>query len=464
MSSDRPETSVPLISTEPPAESFNISAPLLIAASQYIPHVVDLVTPTHRARDTAKLYIPSAFLQTEAVDSSLLLGHGASFTVTRQAIPPGSALQIVEEKDMGGLRSQKIVPARERPQHVVYKTARVEFQANGEPAIPKDRRALQSVLTEFHALLHPPLLAHPHIIDFLGLAWGSNHANPRHRLPVLVVEYGDRGTLADVQLRRSSLSDLEKKEICLRVALSLETLHQNGIIHSDLKPENIIMCTRKDGRLVPKLADFGFAIIESSESSEVMIGGTRTWRAPESFSPIPARKLKFTDIYSFGLVAWSIAIDGEDPFALMLSTHLQGASRFLEIDRLKSEDKLLDTSKLDAWIVRWFLLSQLRAELSRRANGPVQLLDGHHSEAVSPPDRALSQPLVRHLLSPQSQLEQMWSSRETAPNIPQICRKREYFKDLEAIFARTLCRSPDSRNLEAVIDLLKDDEVTNLTK
>ena len=464
MSSDRPETSVPLTSTRPPPESFDLSAPLLITASQYIPHVVDLVTPTHRARDTAKLYIPSAFLQSEAIDSSLLLGHGASFTVTRQAVPPGSALQIVYQKDMGGWKSQKVVQAPERPRHVVYKTARVEFQANGEPATPKDRRALQSVLTEFHALLHPSLLAHPHIIDFLGLAWGSNHANPRHRLPVLVVEYGDRGTLADVQLRGSPLSDLVKKEICLGIALGLETLHQNGIIHGDLKPENIIMCTRKDGRLVPKLADFGFAIIESSESSEVTIGGTRTWRAPESFSYIPVSKLKFTDIYSFGLVAWSIAIDGEDPFALMLSTDLQDASRFLEIDRLKSEDKLLHTSKLDAWIVRWYLLSQLRAELSRRANDRVQPLDGHHSELVSPPDQALSQRLVRYLLSPQSQLEQIWSSRETAPNIPQMCRQREYFKDLETIFACTLCRSPDSRNLEVVIDLLKDDEVTNLTK
>lgn len=186
---------------------------------------------------------------------------------------------------------------------MVYKTARVSFQANGEPATVRDSRALQSVLTEFHALLHPPLLAHPNIIDFLGLAWGSNSAEPLHRLPVLVVEYGDRGTLADVQLSGPPLSYSLERDLCLGIARGLEALHHHGIVHGDVKPENIIICSHEEQTLVPKLADFGFAVIESIEPSEIMIGGTRTWRAPESFSPIPIPKLRLTDVYSFGLVA-----------------------------------------------------------------------------------------------------------------------------------------------------------------
>src|SRR3954454_24573984 len=127
MSSNRPETSVPQTSSEPAPESSNTIWPI-VAIKPYVPHVFDLVTPTHRARDTAKLHIPPAFLQSEAVDSSLLLGHGASFTVTRQALPP-DLTETFERTDMGGWIVEKSIKAPERPRHVVYKAARVSFQA-----------------------------------------------------------------------------------------------------------------------------------------------------------------------------------------------------------------------------------------------------------------------------------------------------------------------------------------------
>jgi len=451
MSSNRPETSVPQASSEPSRESCPASWPV-VTVKPYVPHVYDLVTPTHRARDTAKLHIPPAFLQSEAVDSSLLLGHGASFTVTRQALPPGPT-QTVERTDMGGWTVEKLVKAPERPRHVVYKAARVSFQANGEPAMSQDRRALQSVLTEFHALLHPPLLAHPNIIDFLGLAWGSNSAEPLHRLPVLVVEYGDLGTLADVQLRGSPpLSNALKRDVCLGIARGLDALHRHGIIHGDVKPENIIMCSHREKILVPKLADFGFAVIESTESSEVLIGGTRTWRAPESFSPIPVAKLKLTDVYSFGLVAWSIAIDGTDPFSLMLSDpRLQSEDRFAEVDRLKSQDDVLAASKFEKWLPKWYLLVVLA---SRFHDDSTPLLDGR------PPVAAAMAPL----LGPQSPFAQQLWSHDMASKISQTFRQQDYFKDIESLFAHTLRKNPDRRDLTAAIQLLEDGRGVEITR
>lgn len=96
-----------------------------------------------------------------------------------------------------------------------------------------------------------------------------------------------------------------------------------------------------------------------------MIGGTRTWRALESFFPVLVTMLKFCDIYSFGLVAWSIAIDGKDPFSLMLSIHLHGEERIAEIDRLKANDEVLLFSKFENWIPLWALLSQLHTLTSQ---------------------------------------------------------------------------------------------------
>jgi len=451
MTSNRPETSEPRHSSQPGGTA-ETQAPSSPEATIYEPHASDLVTPTHRARDTTKLHIPPSFLQSEAVDSSLLLGHGASFTVTRQALPPGPPV-LKQRFDMGGWSLEKVTKAPERPKYVVYKSARVVFKANGFPVTAEDRRALQSVLTEFHALLHPQLLKHPNIIDFLGLAWGSNHAEPLHRLPVLVVEYGDRGTLADVQLQGPALPNSLKLDICLGIARGLEVLHYHGIVHGDVKPENIIMCSHKDKILVPKLADFGFAIIEDAESSNgAMIGGTRTWRAPESYSLVPISQLRFTDVYSFGLLAWSIAIDGQDPFNLVLP-RLRESERGEEIDRLKMTNKVLALSRLENWFLGWqtrhqqasTTLSMLPATVSR-ITGP----DGEPTRTTF-----LVEPSNEEVLPEKEQ-----QTNEAIASLFSTAVSQVYFKDLDSLFSHTLNKDPTQRDLSAVIDLLENQDIS----
>ncbi|KAI2465957.1 ankyrin [Annulohypoxylon bovei var. microspora] len=427
-------------------------------SESYVPNVFDLVLPIRRARDTVKSYIPPAFLQSEAVDSSLFLGRGASFTVTRQAIPTGPE-NIVELTDMGGWTVENVIKAPKRPRYVVYKSARVAFKANGKPATREDSRALQSVLTEFHALLHPALLQHPNIIDFLGLAWGTNPADPLHRLPVLVVEYGDRGTLAGVQLRGPPLSDALKLEMCLGIARGLEALHENGIVHGDVKPENIIICSHEEKILVPKLADFGFAIVESTEAAEVMIGSTRTWRAPEVSSPIPIAKLKLTDVYSFGLVAWSLAIDGKDPFSLLVSGSLHGEEQLLEIERLKSADQVLPMSKLESWIFDWGFTRKLESATSHIQANQAQ----SSGEPQNNPTEL--QTLQTQLMTLLSTLRQMGASKEMlASGVLGFYLQQPFFKHLDSLFSNTLTKDPDHRDLSAVIRELEGQKDIGITK
>ena len=125
------------------------------------------------ARDAVALterHIPPVFLEAETVDSSVLLGHGASFTASLQKIPAGPK-SIEVTTHLPGWSTTSVKPAPLRPAFVVYKTARIAFEKTGEP-LPQYRRAMQSVLTEFHALINPYLLKHPNVIDFLGIAWG----------------------------------------------------------------------------------------------------------------------------------------------------------------------------------------------------------------------------------------------------------------------------------------------------
>lgn len=399
MSSYRPETSRPETSHADDQDSVQLATavaahPRARPQAQYTPRVNDLVVALPRLLRASRANIPSSFKQSEAVDSSVLIGHGASFTVTRQAIPQESH-SVIDCLNLGKRVTIKMHSQLEkRPRYIVYKSPRITFEPDGEPTSPQDRRALESVLTEVHALLHPPLRNHANVIDLLGVAWGSNHANPSHQLPVLVVEYGDRGTLADVQLKKDALSEQLKSKIALGIARGLQALHEENIVHGDLKPENIIMCTDDEKILTPKLADFGFAVIEASGTPDVVLAGTRTWRAPESYSRLAMSMIKFTDIYSFGLVVWSIALDGENPFSVLLPKFLQSEMRLLAQDQLKEQDKLRPLSKFERWVRRWHVLKYAPtcevcdletddfADLTGDPNGRPQSCDKHTSSII----------------------------------------------------------------------------------
>lgn len=123
---------------------------------------------------------------------------------------------------MGTYTVNSTRPGPSWPRFVVYKTVRVRFDMQGEPIV-EHRGVLQSTLTEHHALIYPPLYHHRNIIDFLGIAWGSNPFTPAHKLPALILEYAEHGTLADVL--RSGLDFSEKALLSLDINRGLSALH-----------------------------------------------------------------------------------------------------------------------------------------------------------------------------------------------------------------------------------------------
>lgn len=426
MSSNRPETSRPPTSNTPSDSTTETSLPV-ITSKPYVPRASDLVVAVARVGDSN---VPSTFLESEAVDASFPLGSGASFTVTRQSIPSGPKTMVdrIEFSKLVTLELPFRTPRR--PEYIVYKSPKVKFGADGEPVSPEDRRALQTVLTELTALLHPPLRRHANIVTLLGVAWGSNHVDPLQRLPVLVVEYGDKGTLADVQLNGSILSDNTKLQISLGIASGLQALHIHGMVHGDLKPENIIMFSDAHTKLIPKLGDFGFAVIEAAEAPEITLGGTRMWRAPESYVRLPTSKLRFTDIYSFGLVVWSIALDGTRPSHVLVSENLKNDSLWLAWDQLTSNDKLLSLSQFEEWVPKWELLRE----------------STHH-----PPDVNSAEPRQS---ADAIQLHQ--HDEALRASTCSSLRQRTFYKSLERVLASTLSLRPEQRDLAIAMDALKN--------
>ena len=311
----------------------------------YIPHVFDFVSPVLDASSLTNRHIPQVFLEAEAVDSSVLLGHGASFTASLQKIPQGpKTIEITAH--MEGWSVTESEPAPPRPSHVVYKTARVAFDEKGEP-LPEYRRALQSVITEFHALISPALISHPNVIDILGMAWGSNPFFPQHKLPALVVEYAEHGTLTELLQRGSGLDFDLRHLLCLDVARGLSALHQSGLVHGDVKADNVLICKSPTRKYIAKVSDFGFSMMAAAESVEMWLGGTDPWRAPETKDgPVRLDTAKYTDTYSFGLLAWSVCLDGRSPFDFVLG-NCKGS---VEVEELKKTDRLLSVVKSKDWL------------------------------------------------------------------------------------------------------------------
>jgi serine/threonine protein kinase len=114
---------------------------------------------------------------------------------------------------------------------------------------------------------------------------------------------------------RSFLRKLERKalplekviSIALDMARGLEYIHLQGIVHRDVKPENILF----DEEFCAKVVDFGVACEEAYCNLMDDDPGTYRWMAPEMYKHKPyGRKV---DVYSFGLLLWEL-VTGSLPY------------------------------------------------------------------------------------------------------------------------------------------------------
>ena len=147
-------------------------------------------------------------------------------------------------------------------------------------------------------------LNHPHIITVHDAGEVNGHQ-------YLVTEFIDGGTLRD-WARAEKRSWRQIVEVLIGVADGLACAHEAGVLHRDVKPENILVT--KSG--YAKLADFGLAKLAEGDQSEVtrtltekrtgqgIVIGTVAYMSPEQASgrPLDAR----SDIFSFGLVLYEM--------------------------------------------------------------------------------------------------------------------------------------------------------------
>jgi eukaryotic-like serine/threonine-protein kinase len=130
------------------------------------------------------------------------------------------------------------------------------------------------------------------------------------KLKFLTMEFIDGESLGDLMEREQILSTARLAEICSAICAGLAAAHDAGVVHRDLKPDNVMLA--KDGRVV--ITDFGIArAVESgAKRTSGMPVGTPAYMAPEQVegaSDIDAR----ADIYALGVMMYEMAV-GQPPF------------------------------------------------------------------------------------------------------------------------------------------------------
>jgi len=133
-------------------------------------------------------------------------------------------------------------------------------------------------------------LNHPSIIRIYDL-------NEEEHWSFIIMDYIDGGTLDQHVARHGPLSENEAREIGQQLSAALALAHQHGILHRDIKPQNIML--NRDGQAI--ITDFGSAKIEGQATFTATgaFVGTMDYIAPEVFNG--DRPDGRSDIYSLGM-------------------------------------------------------------------------------------------------------------------------------------------------------------------
>lgn len=164
-------------------------------------------------------------------------------------------------------------------------------------------------------------LRSPHITQFYAACLETKRA-------ALIMEYMANGSLFDY-LKTATLNAEQKSTIIEKITRGLYYLHQNNVLHRDLKSANILL----DGYLQPKISDFG---LSKAHANSVMTVTTTSqafgWLAPEFLSRSQGHPeyTRASDIYSLGVIIWEV-LTGQVPYASLsdvkIVKHVQEGKR-----------------------------------------------------------------------------------------------------------------------------------------
>jgi serine/threonine-protein kinase len=164
-------------------------------------------------------------------------------------------------------------------------------------------------------------IGHPNIVDIFSFGWLPDQ---RH---YFAMEFLDGKSLSD-RLKTGGLQNAEGRRVMRQICEALEAAHRAGVVHRDLKPDNIWIAEPQHGESFAKLLDFGIAKLmgEGDAATRTQTGvmmGTPAYMSPEQCrgEGIDPR----TDIYALGVILYEMfarRLPFQGGFAELITHHL----------------------------------------------------------------------------------------------------------------------------------------------
>ena len=268
-------------------------------------------------------------------------------------------IYLARHTQLDSLRALKVLPAGSADEHPLF----------AERFIREARIASQ--------------IRHPNVVEVMDV-----ESDPQLNLSYIVMEYVDGGSLRQV-LRSVSRLTIEQAVVTIQgISEALNTAYSHGIVHRDIKPDNI-MFTKNGG---VKLADLGIAKKDDEEDNltktNVMMG-TPAYLSPEQVENPKAVDIR-SDIYSLGATFYEI-LTGQPPYP--------GKSSF-DILRKIYSDPVPDPRALNPEIpgeISDIVMKMLAKDPQKRFQTPAQLLEAL-SKVVPPLSDVQIQLIIKSII------------------------------------------------------------------
>ncbi|MBO7564387.1 MAG: Stk1 family PASTA domain-containing Ser/Thr kinase [Clostridiales bacterium] len=229
-----------------------------------------------------------------------------STTMSPEGMILGGRYRIIKLIGSGGMADVYLATDLSSGMNVAIKILKQEFATNLE--------FIKRFDTEAKAASS---LSHANIVHVFGVGQEGN-------IRYMVQEYVEGITVKDMILQNGHLDWKVAVPIVIQVGMALDTAHQNGIVHRDIKPHNILITRDR----IAKVTDFGIAHASTNHTITLTSGGALG--SVHYFSPEQARGgivSPSSDIYSLGvtlfeMVTGRVPFDGENSVAIAVK-HLQ---------------------------------------------------------------------------------------------------------------------------------------------
>ena len=233
-------------------------------------------------------------------------------------------MKLLGEGGMGQVYLAEHVAIEKR---VALKVLRAEYATKGE------------IVTRFQQeAISASRIKHPNVLDVFDFGQLDNGCF------YLAMEFLEGNDLADEIQRRRTLDGATGIRVAMQICRALAAAHANGVVHRDMKPENVFLQRTADGEEIVKIVDFGIAQLRSKDEAAAtetkrrltrtgMIFGTPEYMAPEQASGKHA-DLR-ADIYAVGIIMYemftgAVPFTGET-FLGVLTKHLNEAPTPLNV-------------------------------------------------------------------------------------------------------------------------------------